>query len=39
MLTGYLPDARQIGLATSAGKLVNGVSEVHNSLTVQANGW
>ena len=39
MLTAYVPDAGQIGLATSAGKLVNGVSEVHNSLTVQANGW
>lgn len=37
-LAGSVPAAGQIDLATSVAKLVNGVSEVNNSLTVQANG-
>lgn len=37
-LAGTVPDARQIDLATSVAKGVNGASEVNNSLTVQANG-
>jgi hyperosmotically inducible protein len=36
-LEGYVPDAGQIDLATSVAKLVNGVSEVRNSLILQAN--